>query len=126
MKKMLLICSVVTAVAITGSMTATAALHKHTKAEKVEKAPALQELTVTGTVEKIEKQKKGEIETKTVFRFTDADGNNVILPKGEIAQYVGKKVTVIGQGFVAANGTKHIKTITRIEKAEAPPLGPVK
>ena len=125
MKKMVLICSVVTAVAITGSMTAKAAEHKHAaKAEKAEKALALQELTVTGTVEKIEKQKKDGPETKTTFRLTDADGTVVDLPKGEIDQYVGKKVTVVGQGYIVANGTKHIKTITRIEKAQAAPVVP--
>ena len=126
MKKVLLICLTVTAVIIAGSMTAKAAEHKHHAAQKAEAAPVLQELTVVGTVEKIEEKKQNGTGTKTVFKLTDADGTEVYLPRGQIEQYVGKKVKVTGKGSVAGNLGTHIKTITKIELADAAPAAPAK
>ena len=129
MKKVVLVCLMVAAVSMVGSLTAKAG-DKHAKTAKADK-PALQEMTVVGTVEKVEKQKKDGTDVKTTFKLTDADGTEVDLPKGQIEQYVGKKVKVTGMGSIGANNVKHIKTITKIENADiaavvpAAPTAPV-
>ena len=122
MKKVLLIGLMVAAVSMVGSLTVKAG-EKHAKAAKADK-PTLQEMTVVGTVEKVEKQKKDGTDVKTTFKLTDADGTEVDLPKGQIEQYVGKKVKVTGQGFIGNNNVKHIKTITKIENADVAAVVP--
>ena len=128
MNKILSICLMVTMATITGSMTADAkhmeAKHATAKTVKPEKA-TLEVMTVVGTVEKIEKEKPTGPDPKYAFKLTDANGIEVFLPKGEIDQYVGKKVKVTGRGTNAdKTGSICIKTITKIEKAEDTPAKP--
>ena len=55
-------------------------------------------------------------DAKFPFKLTDADGTVVYLPRGEVDQYVGKKVKITGQGTYSDKGGKSLKTITKIEK----------
>jgi hypothetical protein len=130
MKKILFICSVMTIVTIAGSMTAeakhTETKHTNTKTVKAEKATTLEAMTVVGTVEKVEKTNKNGPDAKFPFKLTDADGKVVYLPRGEVDQYVGKKVKITGQGTYSDKGGKSFKTITKIEKADAAPATPEK
>jgi len=127
MKKILSICLMVMMVTAVGSM---AAEKKHSVA-KTDKIVTLQNLTVEGVVEKVEKKKETGPDPKFEYKLTEEDGTVVFLPKGEMGldQYVGKKVTVTGQDSNSEKKGKKIKmfkTITKIEKADATPAGKAK
>jgi len=127
MKKVLTICLMVMMVTMGGSI---AAEKKHSVA-KTDKIVTLQNMTVEGVVEKVEKKKETGPDPKFEFKLTEEDGTVVFLPKGEIGldQYVGKKVTVTGQGSNSEKKGKKsrmFKTITKIEKADATPAVPAK
>lgn len=110
------------------------------KKEKKERKP-LEEMTITGTITKIEKKGKGD---KVSIRYvlTDETGNKIRLPKprkprkkkgkeGEaapeaapdainLADFVDAKVTVVGQGYTKEKKGKksiYLKKIVKIDKA---------
>lgn len=92
-------------------------------------APAtLQDMTVIGTVTKMEKLKKDGTPMMTWFRLVDDDGHEIRIPKGKIEEFAGTKVKVIGKGQTIEKKGKSIKaieTITSIEKlADASPVQP--
>ncbi len=102
------------------------------KAEKKAK-PALEDMTVSGTVTKEEKEnKKGE--AMALYSLTDAEGNVIRLPGGagpgrgkkkdapavNLEEYVNSAVTITGKGMsVERKGktTTRIVRITNVEKA---------
>jgi len=68
------------------------------KAEKeVGAAPAV-EMTLTGTVEKIERKGKNGVVFMTWFELAGDDGVTTHLPKGKVEEYVGEKVRIVGTG----------------------------
>ncbi len=103
---------------------------KVTKKEKTtEKELAVQEMTITGTVTKMETKKKDGTPMMTWFRLVDETGSEVRVPKGKIEEFVGCKVKVTGEGYTLEKKTKSMrafKTITAIEKLQdaAAPAAP--
>lgn len=91
------------------------------KEKNAEKELAVQEMTITGTVTKMEKKKKDGTPMMTWFRLVDEAGNEVRVPKGKIEEFVGCKVKVTGEGYTLEKKTKSMrafKTITAIEKLQ--------
>ena len=106
-----------------------------TKDAKAQKAKPDQDLTLTGTISKVEKaNKKGE--KVMVFVLTDEAGVEASLPKEGLAgvkmeDFVGVKVTLVGKGMKheGKTGTKiMVHKITSIDKvadaAAAPEAAP--
>jgi hypothetical protein len=91
------------------------------KGNKAEKELAVQEMTITGTVTKMETKKKDGTPMMTWFRLVDEAGSEVRVPKGKIEEFVGCKVKVTGEGYTLEKKTKSMrafKTITAIEKLQ--------
>ncbi len=89
--------------------------------KNAEKELTTQELTIIGTVKKMEKLKKDGSPMMTWFRLIDEAGSEVRVPKGKIEDYVGCKVKVTGLGYTLEKKNKTaraFKTITTIEKLE--------
>jgi hypothetical protein len=98
------------------------------KGEGKAQPPALEEITLTGKVEKSEK-KVGE-KSVTLYTLTDANGNVVNLPpskdnppKYNLDDFVGENVKVVGQGITRENKKTNkkeviLKTITTIEEVK--------
>ena len=104
--------------------------------------PALVDMTVTGKISKDEQAGAGGA-ARVRYVLTDAQGNKVMLSSGgrrgpaaggdakvpapaavDLAQYVGKDVTVVGKGFTSdRNGVKMTRMveITKVEAAGAAP-----
>jgi hypothetical protein len=83
-------------------------------------APAV-EMTLTGTVEKVEKKKKDGTPFMTWFELAGDDGVITHLPKGKVEDFVAMKVRVVGTGTETTKGektTRKLETITSIEKVE--------
>ena len=123
MKKVCLAGLVVLALTITG-MAATANGDKAAQKEKqTGKELNLQEMTITGTVDKMEKKKKDGTPMMTWFRLIDEDCKEIKVPKGKVEEFVGCKVKVTGMGYSIEKKGKTMrafKTITNIEKIEGP------
>jgi len=89
-------------------------------------APVLQDMTLSGTISKEEKEVDGK--PKATYTLTDAAGIKIKLPSLKKDQtinlddFVNAKVTVVGQGTEkeSSSGKKSIslKTITSIQKVE--------
>jgi hypothetical protein len=82
----------------------------------------LADLTLSGKVEKVQEEGKD-----ATYNLVDADGNKIALPAGgegvNLDDFVGQDVTVKAKGTQAeADGkvTTTVKSITAVEKAEAP------
>jgi hypothetical protein len=100
------------------------------KEKPAEKELAVQEMTITGTVAKMETKKKDGTPLMTWFRLVDEAGSEVRVPKGKIEEFVGCKVKVTGEGYTLEKKNKSMrafKTITTIEKLQdaAVPAAPV-
>lgn len=126
MKKVWLVGVIVMTLCMAG---ATAKEGKEPAAKDEKKAGAAKELateemTITGTIDKMEKKKKDGTPMMTWYRLIDEDCREVRVPKGEVEKYVGCKVKVTGQGYTLEKKGKTMrafKTITSIEKlADAP------
>jgi hypothetical protein len=97
------------------------------KGNNTEKELAIQDMTITGTVIKMETKKKDGTPMMTWFRLVDEAGSEVRVPKGKIEEFVGCKVKVTGEGYVLEKKTKSMrafKTITTIEKLQDAPIAP--
>ena len=88
--------ALVTAVAVAGEKAKEKAAAKAEK-EAVAAAPAV-EMTLTGTVEKIERKGKNGVVFMTWFELAGDDGVVTHLPKGKVEEYVGEKVRIVGTG----------------------------
>lgn len=90
------------------------------KADK-EVAAAGKEMTLTGTVEKMERKKKDGAVFMTWFQLSGDDGVVTRLPKEKVEEYVGQKVRIVGVGEETRKKDKtmrRIESITSIEKIE--------
>ena len=91
------------------------------KADKeVAAAPAV-EMTLTGTVKKVERKGKNGAAFMTWFELAGDDGVMTHLPKGKVEEYVGEKVKIVGTGEETTKKekvTRKLETITSIEKIE--------
>ena len=92
------------------------------KAEKeVAAAPGL-EMTLTGTIEKVEKDKKDGTPFMTWYELVGDDGVRTHLPKGKVEEFVGMKVKIVGMGEETKKKhtvARKLETITSIEKVAA-------
>ena len=86
----------------------------------VEQPADLQELTLTGTVKKIEKKKKDGSVMMTWYALVDKEGREIHLPKGKVEEFDGLQVKITAQGLAPANKKPVVKTVTSIEKVAAP------
>ena len=110
-----------------GAITASAAEEKAAKPAKeskakTENAQTLEEMTVSGTVLKMERKKKDGTPMMTWYILKEKDGTEVNLPKGKVEEFVDASVTITGMGCtITKRGTpkKAIKTISKIEKTAA-------
>ncbi len=121
MRKLWLVGMTVVAMAAMGVQAGDTPDKKVQKDKNAEKELVLQEMTVTGTVTKMEKKKKDGTPMMTWFRLVDDNGVEVGLPKGKIEEFAGSKVKVTGQGYTLEKKHKSmrtLKTITAIEKLE--------
>lgn len=101
-------------------------------------AAAMQEMTLTGTISKMEKKGKGD-KVSVSYILTDAEGTKIRLPvprapkkkKGgeaapaviNLADFVDQQVKVVGMGRETKRGDKksiQLRTITTVEKLETP------
>ena len=122
MKKLWMVGVGVVAMAVAAAVAGEKAKEKPTaKAEKdVAAAPAV-EMTLTGTVEKIERKGKNGAVFMTWFELAGDDGVMTHLPKGKVEEYVGEKVRIVGSGEEINKKekvTRKLETITSIEKLE--------
>ena len=113
------------AVSIADVSVAAAKKAKAPRAPKAGKAKAvLKELTLTGTVSKVEKKGRGGKAT-AAYVLTDAAGNKITLPqpKGQdaanLADFIDKNVTVVGKGTETKRGEKTSIRLSRIVSIEA-------
>ena len=94
---------------------------KHEKKAKVEQENDLKPLTLSGTVQKVEKKKKDGTVMMTWFVLVDAAGNDIHLPKCKADEYEGMKVKVSGSGYISERKGQEVpvlKAIDSIEKIE--------
>ena len=107
----------------TSTLTVPAAAGTDAVPEKKESATeALQPMTLTGTVEKVEKLKKDGTPMMTWYTLTGEDGASTHLPKGKVEAFVGKKVKITGTGSEETKKgktTRRLETIASIEEAGA-------
>ena len=85
-------------------------------------AEALQPMTLTGTVEKVEKMKKDGTPMMTWYTLTGDDGVVTHLPKGKVEAFAGKKVKITGTGSETTKKgkiTRKLETVASIEDAGA-------
>jgi DNA polymerase III alpha subunit len=123
MKKQLVIGLVAVAMTLTGAqakdeMNGNA---KHEKDTKIEQDANLKEVTLSGTIEKVEKRKKDGSVMMTWFVLVDESGKQIHLPKGKVEEFEGSKVRVTGMGVVHQKKGKEvvsIKSVTTIDKIE--------
>jgi len=113
-------------IVMAGAMTASAENKTATPAKqdktRVEKAQTLEEMTVSGTVLKMERKKKDGTPMMVWYILKDKDGSEIALPKGKVEEFVDSSVTITGMGTtVSKRGTpkKAIKSISKIEKTAA-------
>lgn len=93
------------------------------KKAKVEQTADLKELTLSGTVQKVEKRKKDGTTMMSWFVLVDESGRQIHLPKGKADEYEGAKVKVTGMGFISEKKGKELpvlKTLDKVEKIEDP------
>ena len=96
---------------------------KQAKKSKTEQDTTLQEMTLTGTVQKVEKKKKDGTIMMTWFILIDAEGNEMHLPKGKVDEFEGSMVKITGTGIVNQKKGKEIhilKTVDKVEKLDTP------
>ncbi len=92
-------------------------------AKEVVASPAVP-MTLTGTVEKMERKGKDGTPFMTWFELAGDDGVRAHLPKGKVEQFVGMKVKIEGAGVETTKKskvTRKLETITLIEKVDAAP-----
>ena len=92
------------------------------KARTEQQAVDLKEMTLTGTVQKVEKKKKDGTVMMSWFVLVDESGAEIHLPKGKADEFDGAKVKITGMGYVSKKKDKELpvlKTIEKIEKLEA-------
>jgi hypothetical protein len=108
------------------------AKHEKPAAAADQPKPELKELTLTGTIQKIEcKKKDGTVEN--VLKLVTTDGAEVMLPKTvkgkdgvpavNLEELAGSNVRVVGMGYEQEKGGKRrcqLKEIKTVEKVGAP------
>lgn len=129
MKKVWLVGAIVITLSMAGAMAkdATEPAAKADKKGAATRELTTEEMTITGTIDKMEKKKKDGTPMMTWFRLIDEDCREVRVPKGEVEKYVGCKVKVTGQGYTLDKKGKTMrafKTITNIEKLADAPAAP--
>ncbi len=87
-------------------------------AKGVAVAPAGKEMTLTGTVEKMERKKKDGTVFMTWFQLSGDDGVVTRLPKEKAAEYVGMKVRIVGIGEETRKKDKTARRIEAIQSIE--------
>jgi len=96
---------------------------KHEKEAKIEQDANLKEVTLSGTIEKVEKRKKDGSVMMTWFVLVDESGKQIHLPKGKVEEFEGSKVRLTGMGVVNQKKGKDVvslKSVITIDKIEAP------
>ena len=95
---------------------------KADKEKEVAAAPAV-EMTLTGTVEKVERKGKDGAVFMTWCELAGDDGVMTHLPKGKVEEFVGEKVRIVGTGEETTSKkdkvSRKLETITSIEKIDA-------
>jgi len=94
---------------------------KQEASAKTEQEANLKELTLTGTVEKVEKKKKDGSVMMTWFVLTDDAGRQIHLPKGKVEEFAGCKVRITGMGVESqkkGKDTVSLKNVISIDKIE--------
>jgi len=81
-------------------------------------AAAGTEMTLTGTVEKMERKKKDGTVFMTWFQLSGDDGVVTRLPKEKAAEYVGMKVRIVGIGEETRKKDKTARRIEAIQSIE--------
>ena len=123
MKKVCVAGLMILALAVNGMAATDKADKVVAKEKKADRELNLQEMTITGTVDKMEKKKKDGTPMMTWFRLIDEDCKEIKVPKGKIEEFVGCKVKVTGMGYTIEKKGKTMrafKTITNVEKIEGP------
>ena len=134
MKCMLTMVAVVAAVMGSSAMAQDAGAAKPHKAAKAVEHAAAADLTVKGTISKVEETSKKDGKQVVHYILTEADGKIVTLPeahghKGKegaavaaisFADYVGKSVTVTGKGFETKKGAR-MTEVTKVDVDAAAP-----
>ena len=80
--------------------------------------PTLKEMTLIGTVDKVENKKKDGSPMMTWYTLTGDDGIVAHLPKGKVEEFVGSKVKLVGMGYDTVKHGKPAKTIESISSIE--------
>jgi len=124
MKKLCMIGLVAMAMTLTGAQAKDEAMGtaKQEKEAKTEQDANLQEVTLTGTVEKVEKKKKDGSVMMAWFVLVDEAGKQIHLPKGKVDEFLGSKVRITGMGIVSQKKGKEVvslKSVISVDKIEA-------
>jgi len=126
MKKVCLVGLMAVAVTMTTAMAGEKAgeAPKHEKKAAVEKNTDDKEMTITGTVQKIEKKKKDGSVMMAWFVLVDENGKEIHLPKDKAVEFDGSKVKVTGMGHTSGKdgkGKTILTAVTAIEKLDGAP-----
>ena len=121
MKKVCLVGIMAMGMAMTTAMAKDEACEatKHEKKAQIVQNAEEKEMTLTGTVQKIEKKKKDGSVMMAWYVLVDDQGKEIHLPKDKAEGFEGAKVKVTGMGYTTGKEGKEktiLKTLTTIEK----------